>query len=97
MYVVDLSETTPQNLHTQSLGQIFARNKMNINNNQSKTQQHEIYSRGSVTPKRCPTSPFEVPTKGQVFSNPNPAFTVHKGQDEITYSKLLKEQMIQTS
>jgi hypothetical protein len=38
-----------------------------------------------------------VPTKGQVFSNPNPAFTVHKGQDEITYSKLLKEQMIQTS
>jgi hypothetical protein len=38
----------------------------------------------------------EEPTKGRVFSNPNPPQADHKGQGNL-FSNLLKERVIQTS
>jgi hypothetical protein len=38
----------------------------------------------------------EEPTKGRVFSNPNPPQADHKGQGNL-FSNMLKERVIQTS
>lgn len=64
MSVVDLRESTPQILQTQSYLQIFACNgdiKVNMNNNNNKNKEHKIKSRGLVTPQRRPSSLLRSP------------------------------------
>jgi hypothetical protein len=62
MSVVDLRESTPQILQTQSYQQIFTCNgdiKVNMNNNKNK--EHKIKSRGLVTPQWRPSSLLRSP------------------------------------
>jgi hypothetical protein len=57
MSVIDLREITAQNLYRQSYEEIFACNgESDVNMNSHKSKEHKIYSRGSVTPQRFPTS-----------------------------------------
>lgn len=71
--------------YTQGYGQIFAHNKVNMNNNQSKEHKNTWFNPRFDHTTKVSYFPADELTKGQAFSNPNPPFGDHKGQGKNTF------------